>query len=557
MIPTRDRSDYLRVTLASVVPQARRAGAEVLIVDSGDGAGSAALAAEHGARLIQAARAGANAARNAGIRAAGGDPIVLVDDDIEAPPGWLQELLYGIVANPECEVFGGPIRARLEGGGPRACGREPAPITTLDRGSEDRDVELVWSANMAIRRAALERVGPFDESIHGRGEEEDWQRRHRAAGGQIRYLAAAGLEHRRTARDATVTRLSRTAYALGRSARRYDRRRGEVPSLRGELRTLAGCLWHVVRRRCAVGFVLGAHAAGRLREALVPDRDASRPPAGDSAPPVAPGPRDDFLSGTHGQVIGPRATVRALAADALADAATIVRLQPGRLRRVARTTPRQRVLVLSVEREDVPNLLADARAELLRSHHDVRFAVTTTGRRGKFENLNTLLTGHPAAGHDWLLVLDDDVALPAGFLDEFLFLAGRFHLRLAQPAHRHYSHAAFQITRRRAASVVRETAFVEIGPVTAFHASTFATLLPFPPLRVGWGLDAHWSALAAQQGWPIGVVDATPIRHGLRQIATSYDRSAAIAEARNFLAGRPYTPAADAQRTLRVHRSWR
>lgn len=557
MIPTRDRSDYLRVTLASIVPQARRAGAEVLIVDNGASVGSAGLAAEHGARLIRPRGAGANAARNAGIEAARGDLIVLVDDDIEAPPGWLDKLLSGIASEPESEVFGGPIRARLEGGGPRACGREPAPITALDYGPDDRDVELVWSANMAIRRDAFERVGRFDESIQGRGEEEEWQLRHRAAGGRIRYLAAAGLEHRRTAHDATVTRLSRAAYALGRSARRYDRRKGEVPSLSGELRTLVGCLWHVVRRRCAVGLVLGAHAAGRLREALVPGRTDPPAPGPDAAPPVAPAPSDDFLSGTHGQVIGVRATSRALAADALADAATIARLQPGRLRRVAATAPRRRVLVLSVEREDVPNLLAAARAELLRSHHEVEFAVTTTGGRGKFENLNALLAEHPAAGHDWLLVLDDDVVLPAGFLDEFVFLAERFDLRLAQPAHRHHSHAAFQITRRRAASVVRETAFVEIGPVTAFHASTFATLLPFPPLRAGWGLDAHWSALAAQHDWPIGVVDATPIRHGLRQIATSYDRGAAIAEARAFLVDRPYTRAVDAQRTLRVHRNWR
>ena len=158
----------------------------------------------------------------------------------------------------------------------------------------------------------------------------------------------------------------------------------------------------------------------------------------------------------------------------------------------------------------MPNLLPAARAELLRSHHDVKIAVKTTGGRGKFENLNALLSEHPAAGHDWLLVLDDDVALPSRFLDEFVFLAERFGLRLAQPAHRHRSHAAFQVTRRRAASVVRETAFVEIGPVTAFAAETFDTLLPFPPLRAGWGLDAHWSALATARGWPIGVVDATP-----------------------------------------------
>jgi hypothetical protein len=267
-------------------------------------------------------------------------------------------------------------------------------------------------------------------------------------------------------------------------------------------------------------------------------------------------PADDFLSGTSGQIFGLRATSRALVADALCDAAAVALLEPLRLRRAARAGPRRRVLVLAVERDDMPNLLASARDELGGSHHEVTFARATAGDRGKFENLNQLLSEHPADGHDWLLLLDDDVELPSGFLDQFLFLAERFGLRLVQPAHRHRSHAAFAVTRRRAGSVARETAFVETGPASAFHATVFDRLLPFPPLRAGWGLDLHWSAVAKANGWPIGVVDATPIRHGLRHIASSYKHSDAVDEARRFLSGRPYTTASEAQRTLVTHWTW-
>jgi hypothetical protein len=215
------------------------------------------------------------------------------------------------------------------------------------------------------------------------------------------------------------------------------------------------------------------------------------------------------------------------------------------------------VLALGIERTDVPNLLDAARSELLSSRHDVRFLRTEAGQLGKFENLQALLAENPPAGNDWLLVVDDDVALPAGFLDAFVFLAERFELRLAQPAHRHRSHAAWPVTRRRPGSVVRETAFVEIGPVFAFHAVTFDVLLPFPPLRAGWGLELHWSALARERGWRLGVIDATPVRHGLRPIAASYDRAGAVDEARQFLSDKPYTRAADAKRTLATYRSWR
>jgi hypothetical protein len=263
------------------------------------------------------------------------------------------------------------------------------------------------------------------------------------------------------------------------------------------------------------------------------------------------------FSGESGLVLGTRATARALALDAFCDAVATARLERVRLRRAATAAPRRRVLALGIERGDQPGLLGAARGELTRSEHDVTFATGEAGGRGKFENLNTLLATHPPDGHDWLIVVDDDVALPRGFLDVFIFLAERFSLRLAQPAHRYRSHAAWRVTRRRPASLVRETAFVEIGPVSAFHAETFSTLLPFPPLRIGWGLDAHWSAIARQHGWKLGVVDATPVRHGLRPIAAAYDRGAAIEEATTFLARRPYTRAADAQRTIATHRGLR
>jgi hypothetical protein len=214
------------------------------------------------------------------------------------------------------------------------------------------------------------------------------------------------------------------------------------------------------------------------------------------------------------------------------------------------------VLVLGIERVEHRALAARAHAELARSRHDVELHTAPPQGRGKFENLNRLLDAHRAPGHDWLIVLDDDVQLPRGFLDRFLFLCERFGLALAQPAHRLNSHAAWPQTRRRAGSVVRETRFVEIGPVTAFGGATFATLLPFPQLRMGWGLDAHWAALAQEHGWRCGVTDAVAIRHRAAPAADAYSREAAIAEARAFLAGRPYVSAQDARRTVTTHRRW-
>ena len=272
VIPTRERAGYLDVELASIAPQATAAGAELLVVADGPDPASVATAERHGARVLALpAPMGLNGARNRGWREAHGELVVFVDDDVRAPAGWLPALLAAAAATPERDVFTGPIRAVLEGGlvARRSCGREQPPITALDAGPADKDVTVAWGANLAIRRAALETVGGFDETIEvGGGDEEEWQERYRSTGGRVRYVAAAAIEHRRAPQDATLRALARAQYHRARAARRHDVRRGAEPTLAAELRVLAGCLWHTVRRRCANGIVMAAHALGRVRETL-------------------------------------------------------------------------------------------------------------------------------------------------------------------------------------------------------------------------------------------------------------------------------------------------
>ena len=86
------------------------------------------------------------------------------------------------------------------------------------------------------------------------------------------YLADAGLDHRRAGDDARLRALMRSAYRRGRNMRAYDRLRGTDPALGHELRVLAGCGWHTLRRACPQGLVMGAHSAGRVVEAVRPSR---------------------------------------------------------------------------------------------------------------------------------------------------------------------------------------------------------------------------------------------------------------------------------------------
>jgi GT2 family glycosyltransferase len=550
VIPTRERLNYLEVALASIAPQARQEGAEILVIDDGDCTETAReLCKRHGARYLPHTQpSGLNVARNSGVEQSKGELVVFVDDDIRACPGWLGALLEAARAHPDVDVFTGPIRPQLEGPAPHSCGREQPPITTLELGGEDAEARFAWGANMAIRRSALERVGPFDVELEAGGDEQEWQERLRTKtpGARVLYVAGAAVEHRRVGADARLGALCRGAHARGRAARRFDVRRGEGPTLRSELLTLGGCIGHVLRRRCPAGLTMAAHSAGRVHEGLR-ERHRSDLPRRD---------HEDFLSGMSGTVAGLDG-VRREVCDEAVNAWELMSGQRLRLRHAARRMPpRRRVLALGVTRPERAELAAAIAAELNRSRHHLDLYTCPPGGRGRFENLNRLLQAHPLDGYDWLLVIDDDVELPAGFLDRFLFLCERFSLVLAQPAHRLHSHAAWPVTRRHSGSVVRETSFVEIGPVTAFARASFAALLPFPNLRMGWGLDVHWAALAREHGWRCGVVDAVSIHHRAAPAAASYPRAEAVAEARAFLAERPYLSAAEADRTLTTHRHW-
>ena len=262
-----------------------------------------------------------------------------------------------------------------------------------------------------------------------------------------------------------------------------------------------------------------------------------------------------------------RLAVTRTLADAGLSAAGALCLHGPRLDRLAARQAPRRILVLSIYR---PGSRLPAAVSRLRSErHDVRLALGATGPEpdpalaqdtlrsglagGKFENLNLLLE-HAPEGHDWVIVVDDDVDLAPRFLDRFVALCERLGLDLAQPAQTMRSHAAWRVTRRRPASLARRTDYVEIGPVTAFSRRAAAVLLPFPELRFGWGLDNHWGALARERGWKLGVVDALPVRHETQVVASTYTHAEAIAEARAFLTGRPFVPTHEAQRTLATFR---
>lgn len=244
----------------------------------------------------------------------------------------------------------------------------------------------------------------------------------------------------------------------------------------------------------------------------------------------------NFFDSTYGQLVVPPVRRLNRVIDYGLDLALVLSGARRRTRELAREVPRRRVLILGVA---VPNRLSDMDhvvARLCETRHETTVSIVPMADAGKFENLATALkqVGEPPSAFDWVILTDDDIAMPQGFTDEFIGLAERAGLAMAQPAHRRFSHATFAVTQRRWGALVHRTQFVEIGPITAIRGDVVNALLPFPRSRWAWGLDVLWAQTARDRAWPVGVVDGTPVEH-LRPVAGGYDISTARQEACQFL----------------------
>jgi len=169
VICTRDRPGLLADALTSVLA-CEEAASEVIVVDqSSDGRSRDVVdRMRHPDRdlvYVAAPPRGLAAARNLGAARASGDVVAYTDDDCLADRGWVRGLAEEFRAAPDVAAVCGRslplVEAPLVAAG--------ASVRTDARARLFRTPCSPWrvgnGCNMAFRRSALRRVGPFDERL--------------------------------------------------------------------------------------------------------------------------------------------------------------------------------------------------------------------------------------------------------------------------------------------------------------------------------------------------------------------------------------------------------
>lgn len=254
-VPTRDRPEQLAELLSllarDVAALERSWQVEVLVAD-----GSAVPSAPGGVRVVPV-DGGVSTGRNALARAARGDVLVLIDDDVRPHPG-------SLVALADAVRPGTVVAGRVTG-----LGHRPGEASELmvvgpagyGEPAGDRPADYAVSALLALPRAVYTRV-PWDERFAAAHlDDVVYGLRLRAAGVRLVQCADATADHppRRAAeKDRPELAGHRAVVVL----QRYAGRDAVVPWLR----CLAHQAWTHRRSARGLATALSTYAAASLRE---------------------------------------------------------------------------------------------------------------------------------------------------------------------------------------------------------------------------------------------------------------------------------------------------
>jgi hypothetical protein len=168
--------------------------------------------------------------------------------------------------------------------------------------------------------------------------------------------------------------------------------------------------------------------------------------------------------------------------------------------------------------------------------------------------LNRLLSDIDLTEYEYVMVLDDDIVLPDGFVDRYLEIKATRGFSLSQPARTHSSYIDHYFVAQLVGIESRQTNFVEIGPLFVVARSAYSLILPLderPPM--GWGLDFVWPVLIERHGLSMGIVDECPVEHSFRQPVAYYDYTEADIGMKKFFAENEHLSYDETFRILKSH----
>jgi GT2 family glycosyltransferase len=194
---------------------------EIIVVDDGSEDATALIAEQARERgeltLVRGPRnRGCPAARNLGLSSASGKIVAFVDADGFAAPDWLSEVVLAFGDDPQIggvasTVFYDDNPLVVNGAGGTTNRQGWAADLSMNESYEDTRIAsqalYPMGCGMALRREALERVGPFDDRMLNYYDDVDYGTRLWRAGYTVAVAPDAWIDHGVSAGDSARKRL--------------------------------------------------------------------------------------------------------------------------------------------------------------------------------------------------------------------------------------------------------------------------------------------------------------------------------------------------------------
>jgi glycosyltransferase involved in cell wall biosynthesis len=235
IVTTRNRAHAILGCLRSIevaIANAEPVDAEIVVVDNGSTDETAALLKEWAStcsvsvRLLSEPKTGLSRARNCALQSTRADLLAFTDDDCRLSKDYISQLLRHDAADTHLVLRGG----RVELGEATDL---PITINTADTTLRWRLAEnsarhcrfagFISGCNMAMRRALVERLGPFDERLGaGAGipaaEDSDYNFRAYLAGATLEYVPDMTVFHHHGRKTLAAARKLFIDYEIGNGA---------------------------------------------------------------------------------------------------------------------------------------------------------------------------------------------------------------------------------------------------------------------------------------------------------------------------------------------------
>ena len=195
VIPCLNVAGTLRRLVESLLVQELPEGVamEIIAVDNGSSDGTSALLAALPVLRMNEPHRGPAAARNAGIRAARGEVIVLLDADTWAADRRLiAEHLRTLDERPDAGISGGAITHDPGQRSLLAFAENATALFNWHNQLPARELTYQPAGNQAFRRHLVEELGPLDESLLFL-EDFEWSQRVVRAGYTVMFNPKAGV----------------------------------------------------------------------------------------------------------------------------------------------------------------------------------------------------------------------------------------------------------------------------------------------------------------------------------------------------------------------------